>query len=107
MGSDVFSLFRFLVAVGTKAGRFRKMIFSMKAEILGEPVLLSAQPLVGKLLKGSTVAADHEPMAPFFAANSTLNESTAGQNSMSQIEAAKQVEGAIDGDMIQIFPLLV
>jgi len=107
VGSDVFWLFRFLVAVGTKAGRFRKMIFSMKAEILGEPVLLSAQPLVGKLLKGSTAAADHEPMAPFFCANSTLNKSTAGQNSMSQIEAAKQIEYAVDGDMIQILTLLV
>ncbi len=83
------------------------MIFSMKAEILGKLAFLVTQLLVGKFLKRSTAAADHEPMAPFFCANSTLDKSTAGQNSMSQIEAAKQIEYAVDGDMVQILTLLV
>ncbi len=77
------------MAIGTQAGRFRKMIFSMKAEILGKPVFVSAQFLIGKFLKRSAAGADHEPMTPFFALDGTLNKPTAGQNPVSQIEAAK------------------
>jgi predicted outer membrane protein len=83
------------------------MTFGVEAKIPGKLAFLVTQVFVGKLLERSTAAADHEPMAPFFAANSTLNESTAGQNSMSQIEAAKQIEDTVDGNMIQIFALLV
>jgi len=39
-------------------------------------------------------------MTPFFAAQGALNESTTRQNLVSQIEAAKQIKYAVDGNVI-------
>jgi len=50
----------------------------MKAEILGKPVFVSAQFLIGKFLERSAAGADHEPMTPFFTLNGTLNKPAAG-----------------------------
>ncbi len=76
------------------------MILSMKAKILGKLVFVLAQFLIGKFLERSAAGADHEPMAPFFTLNGTLNKPAAGQNPMTQIEAAKQIEYAIDSNVI-------
>jgi len=39
-------------------------------------------------------------MATFFATQGALNESAARQNPVSQIKTAKQIEYAVDGDVI-------
>ena len=58
------------------------MTFGVEAKTPGKLAFLVTQVLVDKFLERSAAAAHHEPMATFFAANSTLNKSTAGQNLM-------------------------
>jgi hypothetical protein len=106
-GLDFFPLFQFLIAIQAQPARFRKMVLSMKAKIPGKLAFLPAQFLIGKLLKRSTAAAEHEPMAPFLALDGTLNKPTAGQNPMRKIQGAEQVERAIDSNMVYGLALLV
>jgi hypothetical protein len=54
------------MATRAESGKFRKMMFGMKAEILSKLVFLSTQLFVSKFLNGSAVLADHEAMAAFY-----------------------------------------
>jgi len=54
------------------------MMFSIKAQILGQGVFLMTQFFIGKLLNGSAVLADHKAMAAFRGIEATLHKSTIG-----------------------------
>ncbi len=72
----------FLVASGTKPRRFREMVLSVKAKVLGGLAFLKTQLLVNKFLGSSAMIADHEAVATFFVAQGALYKSTAQQNSV-------------------------
>jgi len=55
----------FAITLGAESGEFRKMMFGMKAKILGEVVFLLTQFFVGKFSNVSALLADHEAMAAF------------------------------------------
>ena len=89
-----------LMATGAESREFRKMMFGVKAQILGKLVFLSTQFFVGKFLNGSTVLADHEAMAAFRSIQATPHEAAVGQHLMSQIKAAQQIQCAVDGNVV-------
>ena len=66
------------VAARTEAGKLRNLVFGMKAQTLGKLVFPLAQSLVGKLLNGATVLADHEAVAALSSIQAAFHESTAG-----------------------------
>jgi hypothetical protein len=66
------------IATSTKPGRLSKVIFSMKAKVLGELVFPSAQSLIGKLLDDSALTADDKPMTTHLVCQAALHEPAAG-----------------------------
>ena len=78
------------------------MMFGMKAKIPGNVIFLLTQPLVGKFPDCPALLTDHEAVAALHVIQAAFYESAAGQHFVSQIEAAKQVEYAIYGYMVQV-----
>jgi hypothetical protein len=66
------------MATGTDSGEFGEMMFGVKPQTPGKFVFPLAQSFIGKFLNGSTVLADHEPMAAFRSIQVTFDKSTTG-----------------------------
>jgi hypothetical protein len=81
-------------------------MLGMEAQIPSNVVFLLAQLPIGEFSDGSALLADHEAMAALHVVQAAFYESAAGQHFVSQIEAAKQVEDAIDGNVIQMLATL-
>jgi hypothetical protein len=78
-------------------------MLGVEAQMPSKIAFLSAQLFVGKFLNHSAVLADHEAMATLCGIQAALHKSAAGQHFVSQIEATKQTERAVDGNMVEIF----
>ncbi len=72
----------------------------MKAVATCKVIFLLAQFFVGKFPNRSALLADHEAMATFRGLQVTLDESSAGQHFMSQVQTAKQIEYAVNSNVV-------
>jgi hypothetical protein len=93
-------------AIGAKSRELSQVIFWFKSKFLSYLVFLDTQRLISKFLQGPAAMTDHIAMATFFIAQGAFHKSTKGQYFVDELKSTKQLQYAINSNMVKMLAFL-
>jgi len=82
------------------------MVFRLEAHFLGNLILLVTQRLIAKLLEVAASPAHQEAMTTLLFQEITPDVPASREDLVHQVQGTQQVDHAVDGDLVQVLPLL-